>query len=172
MDAYERTPAQKNREFMSIRSLGDLTPTALLRKMRRLRPQSEHDSDLFRFGFLRVLPSDVSNILVVLEDEPLDGLPRKADRILEQWNDAPGSVAAISSDSTIPASVFTVGEVDAVRQLLRGRDSRGASSTPSTSSSICRNDAKWGSKAFNCRPGCLFSDIPLGKRSGNSNAGR
>ena len=162
---------------MAIRSLGDLTPSALLRKMRRLRPEEEHKSDLFRFGFLRVLPADVSNILVVLEDEPLDVLAKKADRILDQKRDAPGSVAAISDSPSIPASAFTIGEVDAVRQMLRGRGSRGlpsssSSSTTAASPSICRNHAKWGTKAFSCRPGCLLSDLPLAKRLENSNAGR
>ena len=97
MEAYERTPAQKDCEFMTIRSLGDLTPSAMLRKMRRLRPKTEHSSTIFRWSFLRVLPLEVSNILVVMEDEPLDVLARKADRILEQRSDAPGSVAAITA---------------------------------------------------------------------------
>ena len=83
---------------MAIKSLGDLTPTALLRKMQRLRPKSEHESALFRFGFFRVLPTEISNILVVLEHETLDVLAKKADRILEQKNDTPGSVAAISAE--------------------------------------------------------------------------
>ena len=53
---------------MTIRSLGDLTPTAMLRKMRRLSPKPEHDSTIFRWSFLRILPLEVSNILVVMED--------------------------------------------------------------------------------------------------------
>ena len=96
LEAFEKTPAQKDREFMTIRSLGDLTPTAMLRKMRRLRPKPEHDSTIFRWSFLRILLLEVSNILVVMEDEPLDALAKKADRILEQRSDAPGSVAAIT----------------------------------------------------------------------------
>ena len=165
---------------MSIKSLGDLTPTAMLRKMRRLRPNSDHSSMLFRFGFLRILPSEISNILVVMEDEPLDSLAKKADRILEQKNDAPGSVAAISPQSDSP-SVFSVGEVDGLRHLLRrdregrndqARGSRGTRGAPPDNSSICRNHAKWGTKSFTCRPGCLFADLPLAKKSGNANAGR
>ena len=85
---------------MAIRSLGDLTPSGLLRKMCRLRPKSEHESDLYHFIFLQVLPSEVSNVLVVLEHESLHVLAKKADRILEQRNSALGSVAAISSDSS------------------------------------------------------------------------
>ena len=157
---------------MAIKSLGDLKPTALLRKMRRLCPHSEHDSALFRFGFLCVLPSDISNILVVLEDESIDVLAKKADRILEQQSDAPGSVAAISTS----ADKLTIGEVDVVRQFFRDRGGRQDRSRedrgPSSSPSICRNHAKWGTKSFSCRPGCLFSDLPLAKKSGNANAGR
>ena len=177
LEAYERTPAQKDREFMAIRSLGDLTPSAMLRKMRRLRPKAEHDSTIFRWSFLRVIPLDVSNILIVMEDEPLDVLAKKADRILEQRSDAPGSVAAIAAPAVNSSpSLLSIGEVDAVRRFLRGDsrppatrdDDRGTRGAPFT----CRNHAKWGSKAFSCKPGCLFADIPLAKRQGNSNAGR
>ena len=167
---------------MAIRSLGDLTPSAMLRKMRRLRPKSEHDSTIFRWSFLRVLPLDVSNILIVIEDEPLDVLAKKADRILEQRSDAPGSVAAIASPAVNPSpSLLSIGEVDMVRRFLRGDgrppsrdDDRGTCGTSAGGATpfTCRNHAKWGSKAFSCKPGCLFADIPLARRQGNSNAGR
>ena len=42
LEAYEKTPAQPDREFMALRTLGDLTPSAMLRKMRHLRPSEEH----------------------------------------------------------------------------------------------------------------------------------
>ena len=51
LKAYDKTPQQKNREFMAIKSLGNLMPSAMLRKMKRLRPLEEHSSDLFHFGF-------------------------------------------------------------------------------------------------------------------------
>ena len=181
LEAYEKTPAQKDREFMAIRTLGDLTPSAMLRKMCRLRPKAEHSSTIFRWSFLRILPLDVSNILVVLEDEPLDVLAKKADRIMEQRVDAPGSVAAIHSSNPSTSSppshgLLSIGEVDAVRRLLRqdgrghprGADDRsGAREPPFT----CRNPAKWGTKSFSCRPGCLFADLPLARKPGNANAG-
>ena len=162
---------------MAIKSLGDLTPTAMLRKMRRLRPCEEQETLLFRLGFLRILPTN--NILVVLEDAPLDELAKKVDRILEQKNDAPDSVSAIRGDfSPVPPSSFSfmVGEVDAVRQLLRNSRSSGASAAPPSRSHrsenfVCGSHSKWGSKAYSCKPGCLFSDISLNKRLGNSNAG-
>ena len=168
---------------MAIRSLGDLKPSAMLRKMRRLRPQSEHSSTIFRWSFLRVLPLEVSNILVVMEDESLDILAKKADRIMEQRSDAPGSVAAITPVAeTSPSSVLSIGEVDAVRRFLRqdGRgqscgDNRGPSRGargPAETQFTCRNHAKWGTKSFSCKPGCLFADLPLARRPGNSNAGR
>ena len=183
LEAYERTPAQKDREFMAIRSLGDLKPSAMLRKMRRLRPHSEHSSTIFRWSFLRVLPLEVSNILVIMEDEPLDVLAKKADRIMEQRSDAPGSVAAISPASEAsPSSVLSIGEVDAVRRFLRqdrGQSrpedrgpSRGARTPSEATQFTCRNHAKWGTKSFSCKPGCLFADLPLARRPGNSNAGR
>ena len=161
---------------MAISSLGDLTPSAMLRKMRRLRPVSDHSSGLFRFGFLRILPADVSNILVVLENESLDSLAKKADKIMDQKSSAPGSVAAISPSS----DSFTIGELDEVRQLLR--DSRQARAQgqgrgrqvppPSATPFICPSHTKWGPKAFTCKSGCLFAEIPLAKRQGNGPAGR
>ena len=170
LEAYEKTPLQKDREYNSIRSLGELTPSAMLRKMRRLRPAEEHGSQLFRFGFLRVSPLEVSNILVVLGDESLDELAKKADKIMDQRADAPGSVAAISPPNS---DLFTRGEVDALRQLVRPQ---GSSKPPGTSrsspeSTICRFHSKWGPKAFRCQPGCLFAGTPLAKPPGNSPAG-
>ena len=184
MEAYERTPAQKDREFMGIRSLGDLTPSAMLRKMRRLRPKEEHTSTIFRWSFLRVLPADVANILVVMEDEPLDVLAKKADKILDQKADAPGSVAAISPSPTSPSNqLLSIGELDAVRRMIRSQETRGSDLRGANSDSrrpgggdngqfICKNHARWGTKSFSCKPGCLLSDLPLQKRSGNGNAGR
>ena len=165
---------------MMIRSLGDLTPSAMLRKMCRLRPKTEHESTIFRWSFLRVLPLEVSNILIVMEDQPLDVLAKKADRILEQRTDAPSSVAAIATSAGNPSSpLLSVGEVDAVRRFLRGDaraaprdDDRGARGPTPGTPFTCRNHAKWGPKAFSCKPGCLFAEIPLAKRQGNSNAGR
>ena len=159
---------------MAISSLGDLTPSAMLRKMRCLRPVSDHSSGLFRFGFFRVLPTEVSNILVVLENESLDSLAKKADKILEQRADAPGSVAAISPSPSSP--LLSIGEVDAVRRFLHSQETRGGApearpSRGDSGQSICKNHARWGTKSFSCRPGCLLSYLPLAKRSGNSNTG-
>ena len=176
LEAYEKTPAQLDREFMAIRSLGDLTPSAMLRKMRRLRPKEEHSSTIFRWSFLRVLPLDVSNILIVMEGEELDVLAKRADRIMEQKSDAPGSVAAINP----PSSLLTVGELDVVRRMIRresrGNEPGGSDRRPSGGSDattfICKNHSRWGAKSFSCRPGCLLADLPLQKRPGNANAGR
>ena len=176
LEAYEKTPAQRDREFMAIRSLGDLTPSAMLRKMRRLRPKEEHSSTIFRWSFLRVLPLDVSNILIVMEGEELDVLAKRADRIMEQKSDAPGSVAAINP----PSSLLTVGELDVVRRMIRresrGNEPGGSDRRPSggsdTTTFICKNHSRWGTKSFSCKPGCLLSDLPLQKRPGNANAGR
>ena len=165
LEAYEKTDLQKDREYNSIRSLGELTPSAMLRKMRRLRPVEEHSSQLFRFGFFRVLPIEVSNILVALEEESLDVLAKKADKILDQRVDAPGSVAAISP---VSPDLFTRGEVDALKQLVR--PSRAP--TPRSENSICRFHTRWGPKAFRCQPGCLFAGTPLAKPQGNGPAGR
>ena len=112
----------------------------------------------------------MSNILIVLESESLENLAKKADRILEQRNEAPGSVAAISeeglsSSSSLPPTAFSVGEIHAVRQFMcsresrDGRESRGQGAGSGSQSNICRNHAKWGTKSFSCRPGCLFGDL-------------
>ena len=171
IEAYDKTPLQKDREYNAIRSLGELTPSAMLRKMRRLRPPEEHSSQLFRFGFFRVLPLEVSNILVVMEEESLDVLAKKADKIMDQRADAPGSVAAISPGQDF----FTRGEVDAVRQFLKSSNQPRTSAPPSRPSSApftCRFHARWGPKAFRCQPGCLFAELPLAKPQGNGPAGR
>ena len=113
-----------------------------------------------------------------MEDQPLDVLAKKAYRIMEQRTDAPGSVAAIAAPANNSLSLLSIGEVDAVRRLLRrdgrpprGDDNRGRGSRDAPFT--CRNHAKWGPKAFSCSPGCLFEELPLAKRpAGNSNAGR
>ena len=69
---------------MAIQTLGDLKPSPMLRKMRRLRTKAEHESMLFQFSYLNVLPAEVSNILVVMEEASLGVFAKKADKILDQ----------------------------------------------------------------------------------------
>ena len=166
--AYDQTQAAKDAEFLSITSLGDLKPTAMLRKMTRLTSPETASTTIFRHSFLMVLPSDVRGILATMSDS-IEDLAKKADVIIE----ARGSGHAISAVDTATSVASLAQEVAALRSSMsRPNRNRSTPASPSNDVFICANHAKWGSKAYSCKSGCSFSGVPLASRPGNANASR
>ena len=99
---------------------------------------------------------------MVMEDESLDVLAKKADRILDQRADAPGSVAAINevSSSSSP-SYFTVGEVDAVQPRRSPAPGGTGASAGNGNGYICNGHAHRGSKSFSCKTDVFSPTRPL-----------
>ena len=164
--AFSKSQEQKDAELLAISGLGDRKPTALLRKILSLNTDAD---TLRRAFFLAQLPMDVRAVLAAQDITDVEELAKAADRIVE---------------SKALAQQGYVSEVSRIRSRTAPKTQTPASPvTPSPA--VCFFHSKFGSKARNCRPGCLFADLldptaePAAPKAaahkpwpGNGNAGR
>ena len=78
--AFGKTQAQKDAELLGLCGLGDMKPTALLRKMDSL---NSDPATIYRALFLSQLPTEVRSVLASHEITDLQELAQTADRIVE-----------------------------------------------------------------------------------------
>merc|ERR1712024_77694 len=78
--AFGKTQAQKDSELLAIMGLGDMKPTALLRRLQSL---NSDPATLFRAHFLALLPSEVRSVLAGQEIADISDLAKAADRVME-----------------------------------------------------------------------------------------
>ena len=161
LQAFAKTQVQKDSELLSLTGLGDMKPTALLRKLLSLNTDA---NTLMRAHFLALLPADVRTVLAGREIDDLTKLAKAADRVLEaRQSDA--LVAPVSRPGT-------------------GSTSRPAGPPASTtrrqSEHVCPNHIRYGARARSCKPWCILNQAWMDGRasprstpaSGNSQAGR
>ena len=161
LQAFAKTQVQKDSELLSLTGLGDMKPTALLRKLLSLNTDA---NTLMRAHFLALLPADVRTVLAGREIDDLAELAKAADRVLEaRQSDA--LVAPVSRPST-------------------GSTHRPAGPPASTtrrqSEHVCPNHIRYGARARSCKPWCILNQAWMDGRasprstpaSGNSQAGR
>lgn len=132
---FERNKYDKAGDLLLITSLGDRTPSDLLRYMRSLQP-GEGEGSLFVVIFLNALPKNAKD--AALPKAPnLDEMAKAADIVLAVPDARPSSLSVqeVSADDGLVVD----GYVDAVRNPPR----HGASSTarPSSSSSASRSSS-------------------------------
>ena len=174
--AFGKTQAQKDSELLSITGLGDMKPTALLRRLQSL---NSDPTTLFRAHFLALLPSEVRSVLAGQDIPDILDLAKAADRIMEakglDSHVAPIAVQAASRFSNT-ASRFPIARRPATRQ--GGGDVEGFTE----SSHVCNYHVRYGKNARRCLPGCLLYDDSRGQpktngprdkgAQGNASAGR
>ena len=158
---YEVAPRDRARTLRSLTSLGDRTPTEMLRYMRSLLP-GYPDNPLFEAIFIDLLPAEARNAAV--KHELLEDMAEAADQVLAE---APTSAASISQDSDV-----------ALAQVSRLTSSSSRRSPPKDPS-LCFVHRNYGKSAFKCASPktCRMKDViarPDNTRqaSGNANAGR
>ena len=156
LGAFGKSQARKDAELLNISGLGDRSPSALLRKLESLNNDAE---TLRRAFFLAQLPAQVRSILALQEFPDIHDLAKAADRIVEA-NNISQTVTAVSVDR--PSSA----------------NQRHHTAFKSNENYICHYHQRFGLKARNCKPGCLFSKLlstnPSSNRpsQGNASAGR
>ena len=164
LSAFGKTQAQKDAELLALTGLGDMKPTALLRRLRSLNSDA---ATLFRAHFLALLPAEVRSVLASREIADLDELAKTADRVMEakglDSHVAPVAVQAVRSTTT-----------DSRRPPRRqgggdGEDSKG-------NAHVCYYHIRFGKEARRCQPWCLLQGqfgLPSpATTSGNVGAGR
>ena len=83
LGAFGKSQARKDAELLNISSLGDRSPSALLRELESLNNDAE---TLHRALFLAQLPTQVRSILALQEFLDIHDLAKAADRIVEAKN--------------------------------------------------------------------------------------
>jgi hypothetical protein len=166
--AFGKTQAQKDSELLSITGLGDVKPSALLRRLQSL---NNDPATLFRAHFLALLPSEVRSVLAGQDIPQIADLAKAADRVMEargfDSHVSPVEVQAVRAQNTRrPPNQQGGGDVE------RGNKK---------SDHICFYHIRYGKDAHRCQPWCLLNDSvrgqlknngPKGGYQGNSSAGR
>ena len=117
----------------------------------------------FFFFFVAQLPSHVRSILALQEFSDVHDLAKAADRIVEAQN--------LSQNIEVSAASVR-------RQPPRFQRSVTTRSKPSQENCICTCHQRFGPKAQNCRPGCIFAKLlplnasPSQTAQENATAGR
>ena len=177
---YGKTQLQKDNILLSMTSLGDLTPSEAWERVKSLNSNPE---TFMRAWFLNLIPANTRSLLGRRATTgTVEDMCEEADLILEQSKQKSG-VAAIASGAHDEQTHVEL-EVDAVGRgpprpgcSPRGdrqgqRQPQGGAAAKGTSF-VCHYHTKFGQKAFSCKEGCTFADLPLAQRSqGNANAGR
>ena len=152
-EAYGLTDEDKQEAWYTLSDLGDLKPTEMLRKIKRLLPATEHNSYAVRWTFLKTLPPLVRTILS--KNAPLDinALAAEADRVLRTEAMTRTSTMAISSAP---------------------RSARPTQADRKPGQSRCFYHTKWSSDARRCGPTLSGKpcDMAGTTPSGNGTAGR
>ena len=169
--AFGKTQARKDSELLSITGLGDMKPSALLRRLQSL---NSDPTTLFRAHFLALMPSEVRSVLAGREIPDISDLAKAADRIMEakgfDSHVAPVAVQAFRTSS----SQFQNKRQPQTRQG-GGDVEHGSTSGNKEGAHICFYHIRYGKAARRCQPWCLLNDgfrsQPKGDQ-GNSAAGR
>lgn len=161
------------KELLSEVSLGDRTPSQLLRHMKHLAGNSRLDNKFLKELWLQRLPENLRSLLSIFMDNiGLEDLAVKADRAYEHTN---SRVLEVREDSNETSSTMKL--LSDIQQRLAnlevrrpsrssthrprsnsrpvGKHSR-SSSRSSVSHDICWFHATYGDKARRCRPGCQY----------------
>ena len=153
--AFDKSREQKDKELLSISGLGDLSPSAMLRRLQNLRSEEcKGECGFFKAKFMALLPPDVRAILATQNFDSLEALAVCADGIMEV-RDSP-SVALVEQDTPSVSAVGAAGQRN--RRSREGTSGAKADATPPTTRNkhVCNLHVKYGSKARSCQPWCML----------------
>jgi hypothetical protein len=160
------------RELFNSIELGDRTPSQLLRYMRSLLNGRKLDEDIMKHLWLDKLPTSISQFLsVFLEDDSLDRLAQKADkiyetcptRILQPVTHFSQTDQVSSADPVLNAVTELTTRFDSLDQRLSAIEldtHRSRHSRTRTQNSWCWYHQTFGPKARKCEQPCTFSKKP------------
>ena len=150
--------------------LGDRRPSTLMDDMLAVHPEGEKPNSLFLYIFLRKLPPEMMDQLVVKDYATPRELGLAADKLWDSRRSrgrpvcalaVPPPMAAVSAVSRSPSP--STGR-PALNRSSGGRRQRASTPGPS---GFCRLHAKWGEDARNCFPPCSWPKN--GQRAGRRN---
>ena len=166
---FQRNIYDKASDLLLITSLGDRTPSDLLRYMRSLQP-GEAETSLFIVIFLNALPRNAKD--AALPKAPnLDEMAKAADVVLSIPETRQPAIQAL--DDTGELEEDALEHVDAIS----GRPApRSSASSGKSSSTLCSFHRRFKEKAYKCSDPekCAMRNVPRPKPppAGNAKAGR
>ena len=142
--------------------LGDRRPSSLMDDMLAMHPEGEKPNSLFLYIFLRKLPAEMMDQLVVKDYVSPRELADAADKLWDSRRSrgrpvcavTEATVAALSLASRSPSP--STGRPHNRRATGGGGGRRQRASTPGPSG-FCRLHAKWGEDARQCYPPCSWT---------------
>ena len=153
--------------------LGDRRPSSLMDDMLAMHPEGEKPNSLFLYIFLRKLPADVMDQLVVKDYVSPRELASAADKLWDSRRSRGRPVCAVTDNTPVAAlSSASRSPSPSARRPTQRRAADGDSgrrqrqSTPGPSG-LCRLHQKWGEDARQCYPPCNWSKN--GRRAGRKN---
>ena len=174
LSAFAKSQLDKDTMLLNLTHLGDRDPRSVAREIASL---NEDPGSLPRAVMFNLLPQDVRMALATLDGlDTIHKIAEQAYKVINMKKDRTiNSVANPQRQAAPSGEQWAEHEVDAVNFRGRHQGSRGQqrNKDQKTETYICFPHKKFGSKAFSCKPGCAFADIPLASRgAGNGPAGR
>ena len=176
IEAFATTQLEKDTKLLGMFTLGDRDPRSFIRELRALNEEPE---TLLRAIVINALPQEVRTALGSMPpDATLEQLGEHAFKILDLRRERKGIHAVKrqpprqeEDSEEEDANVNAVHSRSFQRSGKGGHKPRGDASGDGPF--VCFAHKKFGPKAFSCKPGCSFAELPLAKRgAGNGPAGR
>ena len=176
---FGRSQYDKDIELLNTRSLGDLTPSQMWARFRRLNKDPGNATSSFIKAYLiSMYPPEVRGALANMDFADNDEMAEAADRYMEKARKRPGEINAVQEEES-PGQVDAISHGRGRGQAARGRGGpvghkATSPSGASSSSKTCFFHDRHGLGAFKCGgPPCPFASAPLAsKPAGNATAGR
>ena len=156
--AFQQSDGDKIDAIFNM-NLGDQKPSLLYSTLRRLWLDKDPDqSKMLRHIFIRKLPSSVAVLLRSITNISMNEFLQAADSMVDQHKQQENVMLANKIESK--DNVYSH-NVDRAKSNNKPQNERRY--PPMSSEGICNYHAKWGSRAFKCRPGCKFVPQPSEK---------
>ena len=176
MQKFSRSQFSRDTELLNQRSLGDLRPSEMWSKFKRLNKDHNNlTSSFVRAYLINMYPPEVRTAIANMSFPDNEEMAKAADKMLEMKTP---SINAIHSGVTAEVEAGDgLPEIDAVfkgpAKGGKGGKGRGQPSTKSGAGKTCFFHDRHGPAAFKCDgTPCPFASLPLAARLGNANAGR
>ena len=153
--AFAKSEGDKLDELFAL-TLGDQKPSHLYYSMRRLWLDNDPDaSKVLRQLFIRKLPSHVAVLLRSITNIDLKDFLKAADDMTDQCKQDLVFARQVQSKDDMPGDAHPVDSIT-TSKVSKNKLSHDKRYPMFNTEGICNYHARWGSKAFKCRPGCKF----------------
>lgn len=159
-------------KLINDKQLGDRKPSQALRDLRRSLKEIDSSADLetnvlLRHSFLQLLPGNIRQILVTMNEKQLSEQAKIADQLLESDRQLTINQVTSNTDITINELKDSLKDLTIEINALRRNQERWSKKFKKEKN-ICFYHSKFGNRAFKCQEPCSWKDkSPITKHSEN-----